>query len=53
MSGTALSGSSAVDAFMSDVIAKNPEQKEFHQAVREVAESIVPFLDKNPHYKKA
>jgi glutamate dehydrogenase (NADP+) len=53
MTGTALKGSSAVDAFMSDVIAKNPEQKEFHQAVREVAESIVPFLDKNPHYKKA
>jgi glutamate dehydrogenase (NADP+) len=53
MSGTALKGSSAVDAFMSDVIAKNPEQKEFHQAVREVAESIIPFLDRNPHYKKA
>lgn len=53
MSGTVLSGASAVDAFMSDVIAKNPEQKEFHQAVREVADSIVPFLDKNPHYKKA
>ncbi len=53
MSGTVLSGSSAVDAFMSDVIAKNPEQKEFHQAVREVADSIFPFLDRNPHYKKA
>jgi len=54
MSPTAtLTGKSAVDAFMSDVIAKNPEQKEFHQAVREVGESIVPFLDKNPHYKHA
>ncbi len=53
MSGTVLTGSSAVDAFMSDVIAKNPEQKEFHQAVREVAESVLPYLDKNPHYKKA
>ncbi|MCA9752091.1 MAG: glutamate dehydrogenase, partial [Gemmatimonadetes bacterium] len=48
-----MTGKSAVDAFMSDVIAKNPEQKEFHQAVREVAESIVPFLDRNPHYKHA
>jgi glutamate dehydrogenase (NADP+) len=48
-----LTGKSAVDAFMSDVIAKNPGEKEFHQAVREVAESIVPFLDRNPHYKKA
>ena len=54
MSPTAtLTGKSAVDAFMSDVIAKNPEQKEFHQAVREVGESIVPFLDKNPHYRHA
>jgi glutamate dehydrogenase/leucine dehydrogenase len=44
---------SAVKAFMADVIAKNPEQKEFHQAVEEVVESIMPFLDKHPHYKKA
>jgi len=43
----------SVDAFMSEVIAKNPEQKEFHQAVREVVESIFPFLEKNPHYRKA
>ena len=42
-----------VDGFMSEIIAKNPEQKEFHQAVREVAESIFPFLEKNPHYRKA
>lgn len=50
---SSLTGKSAVDAFMSDLIAKNPGEKEFHQAVREVAESIIPFLDKNPHYKKA
>ena len=50
---TSLTGKSSVDAFMSDLIAKNPGEKEFHQAVREVAESIVPFLDRNPHYKKA
>jgi glutamate dehydrogenase/leucine dehydrogenase len=43
----------SVDKFMTDVIARNPEQKEFHQAVREVVESIMPFLDKHPHYKKA
>jgi glutamate dehydrogenase (NADP+) len=42
-----------VSSFMSEVIAKNPAQTEFHQAVREVAESIFPFLDKNPHYKQA
>jgi glutamate dehydrogenase (NADP+) len=40
-------------AFMDQVIAKNPEQKEFHQAVDEVAESLWPVLDKRPEYRKA
>jgi glutamate dehydrogenase/leucine dehydrogenase len=43
----------SVDEFMEDVIAKNPGEKEFHQAVQEVAESIMPFIEKNPKYKKA
>ena len=43
----------AVEDFMAGVIAKNPEQKEFHQAVREVVESLVPVLDKHPEYRKA
>jgi glutamate dehydrogenase/leucine dehydrogenase len=42
-----------VDEFMEDVVAKNPGEKEFHQAVQEVAESIMPFIEKNPKYKKA
>jgi len=42
-----------VEAFMEDIIAKNPGEKEFHQAVQEVAESIMPFIEKNPKYKKA
>jgi glutamate dehydrogenase/leucine dehydrogenase len=42
-----------VEAFMEDIITKNPGEKEFHQAVQEVAESIMPFIDKNPKYKKA
>ncbi len=42
-----------VKAFMDDVIAKNPGEKEFHQAVMEVAESILPFIDENPKYKEA
>ncbi|MCK4660817.1 MAG: NADP-specific glutamate dehydrogenase [Phycisphaerae bacterium] len=44
---------SAVDTFMAGVIAKNPEQKEFHQAVQEVTESLMPVLDKHPEYRKA
>jgi len=43
----------SVDVFMEDVIAKNPGEKEFHQAVQEVAESIMTFIEKNPKYKKA
>ena len=42
-----------IDSFMDDIIAKNPGENEFHQAVREVAESIMPFINKNPRYKKA
>ena len=43
----------SVEAFMEKIVEKNPGEKEFHQAVQEVAESIMPFIDKNPKYKKA
>jgi len=42
-----------VEAFMNDIIAKNPGEKEFHQAVSEVAETLMPFINKNLKYKKA
>jgi len=42
-----------VEAFMEQIIAKNPGEKEFHQAVQEIAESLMPFINKNPKYKKA
>ena len=42
-----------VDEFMTKVIAKNPGEKEFHQAVMEVAESLIPFIEENPKYKTA
>jgi glutamate dehydrogenase (NADP+) len=45
--------SDSVNAFMEGIIAKNPGEKEFHQAVREVVESLMPFLEKNPRYQKA
>ena len=38
---------------MDIVIARDPGQPEFHQAVSEVAESIKPVLDKNPEYRQA
>ena len=42
-----------LDEFMAKVIAKNPGEKEFHQAVMEVAESLIPFIEENPKYKMA
>ena len=43
----------SVKAFMEKVIERNPGEKEFHQAVQEVVESIMPHIEKNPKYKKA
>jgi glutamate dehydrogenase (NADP+) len=43
----------SVKAFMEKVIERNPGEKEFHQAVQEVVESIMPYIEKNPKYKKA
>jgi glutamate dehydrogenase (NADP+) len=41
-----------VDRVMETVIARNPGETEFHQAVREVAESVAPVVDKNPQLAK-
>jgi glutamate dehydrogenase (NADP+) len=32
--------------------ARDPEQREFHQAVDEVIESVKPVLDRNPEYRQ-
>lgn len=42
-----------VDTFMQLVKAKNPGENEFHQAVLEVAETVIPFIEANPKYKTA
>jgi len=42
-----------VDEFMAKVIAKNPGESEFHQAVKEVIESVMPFIEENPKYRHA
>jgi glutamate dehydrogenase (NADP+) len=41
-----------VDRVMETVIARNPGETEFHQAVREVAESVACVIDKNPPFAK-
>ncbi len=38
---------------MEQVIAKNPGEKEFHQAVQEVVESLWPVLERHPVYREA
>ena len=35
------------------VVARNPDQPEFHQAVEEVVTSVMPFLKANPKYHEA
>lgn len=38
------------DAIYAKVVARDPNQPEFHQAVKEVLESLEPVLDANPEY---
>src|SRR3954469_21783526 len=42
-----------IESFMQRVIAKNPGEKEFHQAVLEVVEAVIPFIESHPKYEKA
>lgn len=42
-----------IEEFMDKVISKNPGEPEFHQAVREVVESLDAYIEKNPKYKEA
>src|SRR4030066_1978729 len=42
-----------VKLFMAMIKAKNPGENEFHQAVQEVAESLIPYIEENPKYKFA
>jgi glutamate dehydrogenase (NADP+) len=42
-----------VASLLAEVIAKNPAEPEFLQAVREVADSVAPLLDRHPEYRTA
>lgn len=42
-----------VASFMQGLIRRNPFEPEFHQAVFEVASSIVPFIRDHPQYRDA
>ncbi|SHI43885.1 NADP-specific glutamate dehydrogenase [Flavobacterium terrae] len=43
--------SQSIDAFVESVAKNNPNEPEFLQAVREVAETVIPFIEKNPKYQ--
>ncbi len=42
-----------LDRFMTGLVRRNPGEPEFHQAVREVAESVLPFTLEHPVYPTA
>jgi len=42
-----------VEALMANVVAKNPGEIEFHQAVREVAGSLEVLMERHPEYRDA
>lgn len=41
-----------LDTFMAHVEERNPGQPDFLQAVHEVAESVIPFINENPKYRR-
>ena len=44
---------SEVEHFMNGLIKRNPGEPEFHQAVREAAETLIPFIQQHPQYKQS
>lgn len=42
-----------LQAIYDEIIARNPAEPEFHQAVREVIESLAPVVAKHPEYLKS
>ena len=43
----------SLEHFMDGLIKRTPGEEEFHQAVHEVAESVIPYILKNPKYQQA
>ena len=42
-----------IERFMEGVVSRNPHETEFHQAVREVAESVMPLVLDDARYRDA
>jgi len=43
---------SYIERVLGELTQKNPGEKEFHQAAREVIESLAPVIDRHPEYQK-
>lgn len=43
----------SIKNFINTVDKRNPNEPEFLQAVTEVAETVIPFIEENPHYNQA
>jgi len=41
-----------MDKLISWMVHRDPQEREFHQAVQEVLESVKPVLDRNPEYRR-
>ncbi|MBM7567549.1 NADP-specific glutamate dehydrogenase [Paenibacillus sacheonensis] len=39
-----------VQSVYETVISRNPNESEFHQAVKEILDSLIPVFEKHPHY---
>jgi glutamate dehydrogenase (NADP+) len=50
---TAATKSNYASELIAYATSKNPGEKEFHQALKEVVESIAPVMEKHPEYRKA
>jgi glutamate dehydrogenase (NADP+) len=48
-----MAASKDVEEFMAGLKRRNPHEPDFHQAVQEVVESVMPFVNDHPEYKKA
>lgn len=41
-----------VQSVYETVVKRNPNEKEFHQAIKEMLDSLVPVIDRHPKYRK-
>ena len=48
-----MNSDSRLQVFMAGLVRRNPGETEFHQAVHEVAESVMPLVASRPEYEQA